>query len=358
MSVPATMRAARLHRVATAGAPAEVRIDEIPVPEPGPDEVLVEVAACGVGASDLGVIDGTIGHGPLLPQTLGHEAAGTIAAVGDEIDDWRAGDRVALVTARPCGRCAFCLAARESLCERLAIPGIDADGAMAAYARAAAHHLVALPPSLPFAAAAILTDAVATPYHALKRGGVGEGVRVAIHGLGGLGIHAVELAQLAGASVVGVDLDPVALARATEWGADAVVDASQGGPAAEVHRLTDGGADVSFDFVGSAATLDEAVRSLRPGGRATIVGLSPEHVATVPISDFVAREIELVGSYASNRSDLEELVDLVEQGRLDLSRSVTTEIGLDGVADALSALATGARHPVRTVVTFSDETTG
>jgi D-arabinose 1-dehydrogenase-like Zn-dependent alcohol dehydrogenase len=346
-----TMSAMRLHRVRTADAPEVLQLDEVERPRPAPGQVLVEVKACGVCASDLHVVDGVTPHGPTLPQILGHEAAGVIAEVGDEVTDWQPGDRVAILMSHPCHVCGVCLAGRHNLCPSRSIPGIDGNGAMAGYTLADTNSLVPIPLDVPFDQAAITTDAVATPYHALKRAGVGEGVALAIMGLGGLGMHAILLAKLAGATVIGVDIDPVNLERALEWGADEVVDASDGQPARRVRELTGGGADRALEFVGSPKTVDQAIKSLAPGGRATIVGLTNERLQTVPISLFVSQETELVGSFGSTPQDLGELFDLLEQGRLDLSRSITATIGLSEVPDALKALETRDGHPIRTVVT-------
>lgn len=345
------MQALRLHRVRTDDRPEELRVDEVARPSPGPTDVLVEVRACGVCASDLHVLQGVTPHGPQLPQILGHEPAGVVAEVGAEVSDWHPGDRVAILMGRFCHVCPACLMGRQNLCSSLSVPGIDQDGAMAGYVLADAEVLVPIPLDVPFEQAAITTDAVATPYHALKRVGIGENVTVAVYGLGGLGMHAILLAKLAGAQVIGVDLDPVNLERALDWGADEVVDASDGQPARRIRALTGGGSDRALEFVGSAAAVDQAVKSLAPGGRAAIVGLSAERLATVPIARFVAQETEVVGSFGSTPQDPGELFDLLEDGRLDLSRSVTATIALDGVHDALRALETREGHPIRTVVT-------
>lgn len=355
MAVPATMRAARLHRPRSADQPADVRIDEVPVPEPGPTEVLVAIRACGVCASDLHVVQGVTPHGPQLPQILGHEPAGVVAAVGDDVASWQPGDRVAVIMGRACRTCVYCQSGRENLCRQLSIPGIDADGAQAEYAVADQDALVPIPGSVAFEHAAIVTDAVATPYHALKRGGTGDGVVCAVFGLGGLGMHAVQLAKLAGATVIGVDLDPVNLERAREWGADDVVDASDGKPAKAIRALTGGGVDRSFEFVGAVDTVDQAVKCLAPGGRATVVGLTPERMQLLPEALFVAQELEVVGSFGSTPQDLNELVDLLESGRLDLSRSITHRFDLEGFPEALHQLETREEHPIRMVVTYDGD---
>jgi alcohol dehydrogenase, propanol-preferring len=255
--------------------------------------------------------------------------------------------------ARPCGRCAYCEAGRGSICGDVSIPGVDADGAQAEYALAPAEYLVPVPGAVAFEQAAILTDAVATPYHALKRGGVGEGVSVAIFGLGGLGMHAVQLARMAGAAaVIGVDLDPVNLERAREWGADEVVDAGDGHPHRVIRAMTSGGVDTSFEFVGHPDTISQATKCLRPGGRATLVGLTPAQMSLMPAALFVSQELEVVGSFGSTSQDLNELMDLLEAGRLDLSRSITHRWTIEEFPRALEVLETREEHPVRMVVTF------
>ena len=352
MAVPDRMQAARLHHPGTDTAPGEVRVDEVPVPAPGPGEVLVEVAACGIGATDLHVVAGRLPHGRVLPQTLGHEAAGVVAAVGDGVDGWLPGDRVAIHPARTCGTCGYCRAGRENLCPQLVVPGIDTDGSQAGFAVADARRLTPLPGSVPFEQAAVLTDAVATPYHALKRGGVGPGVTVAVIGCGGLGMHAIELAQLAGAHVVAVDVAPVALERATDWGAEEVVDAREPDVGDRVRACTGGGVDAAFEFVGTPATVEATLASLKPGGRATVVGLDPQRLLLSATTSFVARELEVVGSFLSTRADLEELIDLVDAGRLDLSRSVTHRWSIEDVPAALAALESRDDHPIRMVVTY------
>lgn len=350
--MPATMRAARLHSPRTADSREDVRVDEIAVPEPGANEVLVRIAACGVCASDLHVVQGVTPHGPELPQILGHEPAGVVEDVGEGVEDWRPGDRVAFQMARPCHECEFCVAGREAICRDISIPGVDDHGAQAEFAVADARFLIPVPATVGFAEAAILTDAVATPYHALKRGGVGEGVTCAIFGLGGLGMHAVQLAKLAGAWVVGVDLDPVNLERAREWGADEVIDASDGGPHRAIRSLTDGGVDRALEFVGHPDTVSQAAKSLKPGGRATIVGLTPAPMDLMPEALFVSQELEVVGSFGSTGQDLNELMDLLEAGRLDLSRSVTHRLDLDDFPRALEILEHRDEHPIRMVVTY------
>ena len=349
--LPTTMRAARLHALPSDARPLpDVRLDEIEVPTPGPGEVLVRVLACGICASDLHVAVGATPAGD-LPQVLGHEAAGDVAAVGEGVDDWMVGDRVLVLPAWPCMRCPYCLGGRENLCRALRVPGVDVDGAQAGFTLADHRALTHVPRDVPVAQAAILVDAVATPYHALKRAGVTQGSTVAVVGLGGLGMHAVQLARLAGAAtVVGVDVDPANLDRALEWGADAVVDASDGKPARRVRELTEGGVEKALEFVGRNESIDQAIKMLAPGGRAVVVGLTPEHLETLPSALLVSNELEVVGSFGSTMQDVDELVDLLDAGRLDLSRSVSHTYEPEGFSAALQQLAERRDNPVRIVI--------
>ena len=352
--LPETMFAARLHALPTDGGMPDVRVDEVPVPTPGPGQVLVRVLACGICASDLHVVTGHTPAGE-LPQTLGHEAAGDVAAVGEGVTDWQVGDRVVVLPAWNCFECAYCRGGRENLCRSMRVMGVDVDGAQAGYALADHRALVPVPRDVPVEQAAILVDAVATPYHAMKRAGVTEGVSVAIVGLGGLGMHAIQLCRLAGAStVIGIDVDPVNLERATRWGADHVLDASEGDVARRVRELTEGGVGRSLEFVGRNETIDQAVKMLAPGGRAVAVGLTPERLETLPSAILVSNELELVGSFGSTLQDVNELVDLLEAGRLDLSASVTHTHRIDTFADALIQLLDRRDHPIRIVVDHTD----
>jgi alcohol dehydrogenase, propanol-preferring len=338
------MRAARLQSL---GGP--VVVEEVPVPEPGPGEARVRVRACGVCGSDVHVVHGITPSGP-LPLTLGHEAAGVVDVVGDTASGWSPGDRVALAAGYGCGSCPACTAGRENRCPGLTIPGIARDGAQAEYVVVPESVLVRLPEAVDFATGAILTDAVATPWGAIRRAGVEAGQTVAVFGLGGLGVHAVALlSQVVGARVVGVDVSPGALDRARSFGADDVVDASDGKPARAVRALT-GGVDHSFELVGAAAVTDQAVKSLRPGGTCTVVGVTPEPLTLLPQALLVAQELRVQGSFGCTRADLESLVGLVADGRLDLAGTITHRFDLDSAPEAIRVLETKAGDPIRVVV--------
>lgn len=338
------MRAVRFLGV---GKPLE--LVDVPVPEPGPGEVLVRVAACGICASDVHMIDGSLPVRTPPPVTPGHEASGTIAALGSGVTGRREGDRVVIYAGKPCGQCPACRRGRQpAACLLPLTMGIDYDGAWADFVAVPAANCVRLAEAVPFDVGAILADAVATPYNAVvETGAVRAGERVAIFGIGGLGTHAVQIARLAGASfVAAVDPRPGARARALALGADLALDPD--GAVAAIRDATDGeGVDASFDFVGSNAVLKQAVASLAPEGRCVVVGVGGERIELGPSVTFTVRRTRLLGSFGYRPEHLEVLVGLVAAGRLDLSRSISARLPLEAAADGVEALATKRGDPVR-----------
>lgn len=340
-----TMRALRLHAV---GKP--LQLDEVPVPEPAPGWVRVRIRACGVCGSDVHVVHGITPTGA-LPLTLGHEPSGVVDTLGEGVAGWSPGDRVSVAPGYGCGACEWCVAGRDNLCPGIIIPGIHRDGAQAEYVVVPARSLVALPDAVDFATGAILTDAVATPFHAVRRASVRKGDTVAVFGLGGLGLHAAAiLRQVVGAHVIGVDAYPAALARAQRFGVEEVVDGAGGKPAAEIRRQTGGGVDHSFEFVGDPAVVDQAVKSLRPAGTCTVVGVTPERLQLLPQVLLVSGELRLQGSYGATHDELRELVGLVADGTLDLTGTITHRFGLADAAAAVHVLETKEGDPIRVVV--------
>lgn len=342
------MRAARLYKV---GEP--LIVESVPAPALEPGEILVEVAACGLCGTDIHLaIDGDI---PVsrAPITLGHEAAGVIAAIGDSVRGFAIGQRVALFPSAICGECRFCRAGRESLCEASKVYGMSRDGALARYVTAPAFGAIPIPDEVPFAQAAIITDGVATPFHALRvRGALKAGEAVAVIGCGGLGAHAVLLARMMGAGfIVAIDMQIEARKRALEFGADIAIDPAAEPNAGKFIRQKFGrGVDLALEFVGRAETVEAAIRTLDTGGRAVIVGVGPARPSLPPLLSFVGREYSVIGSFGMDKRDIEDLMALAARGRLDLSRSVTQTYPLKDINEALARLASKEAGVVRLVV--------
>ena len=330
--------------------PLEVR--EVPDPSPSPGGVVVRVGATGVCRSDW---HGWQGHDPdvRLPHVPGHELAGTVEAVGADVRRWSVGDRVTVPFVCACGTCAQCAAGDHQVCARQTQPGFTHWGSFASLValEAADVNLVALPEALAFATAAALGCRFATAFRAVaQQGRVRPGEWVAVHGCGGVGLSAVQVAVAAGAQVVAVDVSGGALELARSFGAAVTVDARTTDVVAAVRDATAGGAHLSLDALGSAATCVDSVACLRPRGRHVQVGLLPPSQGRplVPMERVVALELELLGSHGMAAHAYPELLALVVAGRLRPDLLVTREAGLD---DAARALAEVGRQPGTTVLT-------
>lgn len=342
------MRAARFDR-----ASRSLTVRDVPVPEPGPTEVLVRVRACGICLSDVHLLDGTLPT-PLPEVTPGHEASGVVERLGAAVTGWRPGQRVVLAAGRQCGTCPECARGRAEDCRATQVMGFSYDGAWARYVVVPAVALTEIPAGLPFEQAAVLADAVATPYAGLvERAGLRPAEAVGLWGIGGLGVHAVQVARLVGAApIVAVDPNPAARQRALDRGADLALSGDPAELTAEVARVTGGrGLDVAVDLVGSNAVLAQADACLGRHGRLLMVGLSAEPVQLGPSVFFGMASHSLLGHLGYARRHLDQLVDLVAAGRLDVSGSVSDTLALDDVADGVRRLASKEGDPIRLVVT-------
>jgi 2-desacetyl-2-hydroxyethyl bacteriochlorophyllide A dehydrogenase len=327
-----------------------VEVATVEDPVPGPNDVVVRVEACGICASDLHFILGEMPLPVPPPVTMGHEASGTIAAVGSEVPVWREGDRVALLAGKGCHRCDRCAVGLFDECRLPLVLGVHYDGAWAEYVEVPWYGLVRVPDGVSFEHAAIACDSVSTPFAALAdRGALRAGDRVALWGIGGLGTHAVQLARLMGASfVAAIDPLPQARERALALGADVALD-----PGEDVPRLlrADGrGVDLALDLVGSAGAIEQALSSLRRGGRLVVVGQSLQTLTAGPILLLSYLERSILGHLGYRKQDLERVLDLVAAGRLDLSASISGRLPLEAVNEGIERLRTKAASTVRLLV--------
>ena len=320
------------------GGPLTVRV--VPDPVPPQRGVVVRVGATGVCRSDW---HGWQGHDPdiTLPHVPGHELAGTIEAVGPEVQHWQVGDRVTAPFINACGRCSECAQGAHTVCLDQRQPGFTHWGSFAELVAldAADTNLVRLPEALSFATAASLGCRYATSYRAvIKQGRVQPDEWVAVHGCGGVGLSAVQIAVAAGARVVAVDISPAALSLARELGAEQVLRENV---VDGVRALTGGGAHLSLDALGSQETCVNSILCLRPRGRHVQVGLLPDD-PVVPIGRVLAAELELLGSHGMAAHDYPELLALIADGSLRPQDLVTHEITLDQAAEALEHVGAAA----------------
>lgn len=340
------MRAARFDATART-----LSVVDVPIPEPGPGEVLVRVAACGICLSDVHLIDGSLPT-PLPVVTPGHESAGTVCRVGPGVPFWRPGARVVMAGGKPCGTCFACAGGRFADCANTRIMGFHYDGAWAEYVTVPFGAMTAVPDGVPIEQAAVLADAVATPYAGLiERARLRVGESVGLWGIGGLGTHAVHIARMLGAApIIAVDPLPEARKRALALGADHALDPADA--EAAIGGLTGGrGLDVAVDLVGANSVLAQGARCLGRGGRLLMVGVSTDHIQLGPAMPFLLAGQSLLGHLGYEKRHLDELVGLVATGRLDLSGSITELLPLSEVGRGVEMLTSKAGNPVRLVVT-------
>lgn len=345
--VPETMTAARLDR-----GTGRLALAEIPVPDVGPGMVLVRIRACGVCLSDIHLIDGMLAS-PLQIITPGHEPAGIVAAVGSGVTRWAAGNSVVIDAGVSCGTCWACAKGMTEDCDQSQIMGVHYDGAWAQYVAVPQTTLAVMPSVLSFPEAAVTADAVSTPYAALiDTAGLRPSRSVGLWGIGGLGFHAVAIARLAGAApIVAFDPNPAARARSMEAGADLALDPRDPVVASRVAAATSGrGLDVAIDLVGSNQVLRQASSLIGRRGRVVAVGLSNEEVRLGTSEEIAYRGMRFEGHLGYRRRHLEQVLNLIEHGRLDLSRSVSARYPLSDVEAAVEHLRSKRGDPIRIIL--------
>ena len=319
------------------GAPLELR--ELPTPEPGAGQVLVRVEFSGLCGTDIHAAHGDWPVKPTLPFTPGHEGIGQVVKLGAGVTSRGVGDRVAVAwLGSACGSCRYCIGGRETLCEAQQNSGYSVDGTFAEYVVVPAAFATPVPDGVSARDAAPLTCAGVTTYKAVKVAGVAPAESVAVFGIGGLVHLAVQYARIAGAFVTAVDIEDSKLTMATELGADHVVNARHEDPVAAIQAR--GGADVAIALAASAASFDQAFRSLRRGGRLVCVAMPADNgVLALPIFDTVIGGKSVIGSIVGTRNDLADVFALHAAGR---TRVVIVDRKLDDVNQAIADVSSGA----------------
>lgn len=312
-----------------------LQIKQVPVPQPGPGEVLVQIKASGVCHTDLHAADGDWPVKPALPFIPGHEGAGIVAALGPGVSGLKEGDAVGIAWLHDaCGACEHCAGGWETLCEQQHNSGYSVNGSFAEYAIGNAAYVGRLPQNPDFAALAPILCAGVTTYKGIKETEARPGEWLAISGLGGLGHVAVQYAKAMGLHVVALDVAAEKLTLAKNLGADATVDARAVDAAAQVVKITGGGAHGALVTAVSPVAFAQALHLVRRRGTISLVGLPPGTFQT-PIFDVVLKRITLRGSIVGGRNDLAEALAFAAEGkvkahihhrRLDEINAIFTEL--------------------------------
>ncbi|WP_124055337.1 zinc-binding dehydrogenase [Arcanobacterium ihumii] len=329
-----------------------MKVEEIPIPQPGHGQVLIKVAFCGICHSDLSLLDGNF-PAQLPVITQGHECSGEIVELGAGVVGWDIGDRVIPTSGRPCFKCRQCRRGNFADCQHLQLMAFAYDGAWAQYAVVNAAGMTRVPDNVSMEHAAILADAVATPFGAVKRTGkVSLGNAVAVWGLGGVGTHIVQLAKLAGAyPVIGIDVKDSIIERALDLGADYAFHSDDPDLLEKIKDATGGRMiDVAFDAVGIQATFKQAITSLDFEGRAVLVGLSGQEIDGGSILQFGLKRNQALGHLGYRAVDIYLLAELLHAGRLDLSRSVSGIVPLREIERGIDIVKTKEGDPIRILV--------
>lgn len=309
------MRAVVLPRF---GGPEVFACEEIERPVPATDQMLLQVAACGVCGHDLLNRAGQFPH-TKLPAVMGHEIAGTVVEAGELVTRFAVGDRVAVIQRMPCGLCSLCRSGRENLC--VSGPGFYGEQQLGGYGDfvlASERNTIKVPDSIPLKIAAVLSCAIGTGFHALRRAAAELGDVVVITGAsGGVGIHTVKLARLLGLRSIAISSSASKADRLRSAGASEVVVAEDMSFHKQVRELTGGlGADAVIEIAGRP-TFNSSVRALKAGGRMVIVGnVDPGNVALNPAMS-ILKELDFIGSAHATLDDLAKVIGLVERGEIE-----------------------------------------
>jgi propanol-preferring alcohol dehydrogenase len=323
------------------GAPLEIR--DLPMPEPGPGQVVVRIEASGLCHTDIHAARGEWPVKPKLPLVPGHEGVGTVVAVGDGPSTVAVGDRVALPwLGHACGQCRYCVAGWETYCTSPQYMGYTMDGGYAEYTLAYASHVVPVPEGVSSFDAAPLTCAGVTTYKALKVAHPQPNETAMVVGIGGLGHLGLQYAKVFGATTIAMDVEEEKLQLAKELGADHVLDA-RADRADDLAAL--GGVDIALVTVPSPAAMRAAHAALNPNGRLVLVGLPADNRLELPVFETVLKGISVIGSLVGTRNDLADCFALHAAGR---TRVVAQPRRLEEVNECFEEVLSG-RVPARLV---------
>ena len=303
------MKAAVMHEVG-----ALLTIEEVPIPEIGPNEVLVETRTCGICGTDLHILKG-FGYVPPLPHILGHEPAGVVARVGGNVTEVQPGDRVVPHLFLNCGHCYYCRVGRQEQCTNLkGILGVLVNGAFAEYFKVPAENLYKLAEHVPFDLGGLVADAVVTSVHAVKRANLRVGDTAIVLGTGGLGLTLIQILKAAGIRVIGMARSAESLAHAREVGADKTIGVGEADAVSQVKAFTNGfGAQCVLDCVGTSQSMRQSADFVMRCGRIVVIG-EERDCPPINTAEIAQHELEIIGSRNGTRQDMADAVAFLSSG--------------------------------------------
>lgn len=330
-----------------------LEVDELPIPEIGPQDVRIRVHACGICGSDIHGYDGSSGR-RIPPIVMGHEAAGVIEEIGEAVTQFKVGDSVTFDSTVSCGACHFCHMGAINLCDNRRVLGVSCgeyrqNGAFAEYVAVPERILYRLPDGFPHEQAAMI-EAVSVAVHAVNRTPLKLGASAMVVGSGMIGLLAIQAVKLAGAStIIAVDLDAGRLDLARELGATHTALADKSDIPTVARELTEGrGVDAAFEVVGATPTIQTAIESTRKGGSVTLVGnLAPS--IDLPLQSVVTRELSIYGSCASS-GEYPECIKLLESGAIRVDPLITARANLEEGADWFHRLYNGEPGAMKVII--------
>ena len=316
-----------------------LRVGESVVVEPGPGQVRIQVAYCGICGTDLHLYHGAMAHRLSLPHVMGHEMSGIVAAVGSGVTGWRAGDRVTVRPLDPCGHCPACEAGHSHICHNLKFLGIDTPGSLQGMWTVPAHTLHRLPEGLGLREGAMV-EPVAVACHDVRMSELREGEFAAVIGGGPIGILVALVARARGARVLMAEVNAFRLKLARDLGIEAVNPLETDLPALVNQRTGGAGADVVFEVSGSQAGADAMTKLPRTRGRIVVVAIYGE-APKVDLFRFFWRELKLAGARVYEAEDFELAIELAAAGRLPLEKLITDVLPLARLEDAMHRMEGG-----------------
>jgi alcohol dehydrogenase, propanol-preferring len=327
-----------------------LKLESIPVPEMHDDDVLIEVKAATICHSDLHTIAGRQVPA-FVPITLGHEASGVVAAKGKSVTNVEVGDRVGVDYVLSCGRCQFCLKGKDNLCDNFTVMSSNIDGSWKEKVVVPGRHVHKLPANVGFPEGAMLNCAVMTAYHSVKYAQISPGASVLVYGLGGVGLSLLKWTKIAGASdIIAVDLEEEKLRIARREGATFTVNPKDGNPVEQIRKLTGGGVDIGFEVIGKVESERNVISSVKKGGQAVLVGMCWDPVPVNVVNDLQVPEVKIMSPQDHLKSEIPEVLRLIETGRFVFGDAVTHKFPLESANDAVNVLQNRIGNPGRVVL--------